>query len=304
MTPRGRPGKPPGRLLRRHRGGSGRPRRARGPVQQQALVRVADRAGRRPDSRDPAPRLHADKLHQRVQRHRGRRGRPHPVQVSPPHRGPGHPGADPGHDHGVRHRPDRRPGRRARHRRRRPGGRPGGRDLSAAQPSQPARPAARPAKPEHLPTTAAHQASASTLAGSLVRYIVAGLGGLIVLLLVLLLVMRSRRERARAAATAAPGSARARPHGLHEHRRAEPEARARPGRRRARPGSPARRRAAPDRLTPDWPRAGRPRLAGPAGLSWFRPDRRPPAAGPPPGAGRAAAWARWRTPPARRSARS
>ena len=124
--------------------------------------------------------------------------------------------------------------------------------FSAAQPSQPARPAARPAKPEHLPTTAAHQASASTLAGSLVRYIVAGLAGLIVLLLVLLLVMRSRRERARAAATAAPGSARARSHGLHEHRRAEPRGPA-PGQVVAAPGQvvavPGQVVATPDRLT-------------------------------------------------------
>jgi Subtilase family len=97
--------------------------------------------------------------------------------------------------------------------------------ISAGRPSQPARPSTgpstRPAKPGGLPVTAAHRASASALAGSLVRYVVAGLCGLILLLVVLLLVMRSRRERARAAA-AEPRSGRARPRGLHGHRRPEP----------------------------------------------------------------------------------
>ena len=88
----------PGRLPRGHRGGRGRQERAGRPVQQQALVRVADRPGRRPDGRGPARRLRADQLHQHVQRHRGRRGRPHPVPVPAPHRGPGRPGADRGHD--------------------------------------------------------------------------------------------------------------------------------------------------------------------------------------------------------------
>ena len=68
------------------------------PVQQPALVRVADRPRRRPDRRGPARRLRADQLHQHVQRHRGRRGRPHPVPVPAPVRGPGRPGADRGHD--------------------------------------------------------------------------------------------------------------------------------------------------------------------------------------------------------------
>ena len=82
-------------------------------------------------------------------------------------------------------------------------------------------PAARPHKPERLPiTTAADRTSASTLAGSLVRYVVAGLCGLIVLLVVLTLLMRSRRERARAAAAQA-GSPRVRSRGLHEQRRPE-----------------------------------------------------------------------------------
>src|SRR5271157_1721459 len=90
---------------------------------------------------------------------------------------------------------------------------------SAAQPSRPARPAARPHTPGRLPiTTAADRTSASTLAGSLVRYVLAGLCGLIVLLVVLTLLMRSRRGRARAAAAQA-GSPRGRSRGLHEQRR-------------------------------------------------------------------------------------
>jgi len=93
---------------------------------------------------------------------------------------------------------------------------------SAGQPRRPARPAARPHKPERLPaTTAAARTSASALAGSLVRYVVAGLCGLIVLLVVLTLLMRSRRERARAAAAQA-GSTRVRSRGLHEQRKPEP----------------------------------------------------------------------------------
>ncbi len=73
-------------------------------------------------------------------------------------------------------------------------------------------------QPGRLSTTATRQASVS-LASSLVRYAVAGLGVLIALLIVLLLVMRSRREKARAAAEAA--SSRARPRGLHGHRKPE-----------------------------------------------------------------------------------
>ena len=94
---------------------------------------------------------------------------------------------------------------------------------SADQPSQPARLPARPHKPEPLLTTAAHRASASTLAGSLVRYVVAGLCVLIALLVVLILLMRSRRERARAAAAPGlgSGSPRVRSRGLHEHRKPE-----------------------------------------------------------------------------------
>ncbi len=92
---------------------------------------------------------------------------------------------------------------------------------SAAQPSRPASPSARPHTPERLPiATAADRTSASTLAGSLVRYVLAGLCGLIVLLVVLTLFMRSRRERVRAAA-AQGGSPRVRSRGLHEQRRPE-----------------------------------------------------------------------------------
>ena len=88
--------------------------------------------------------------------------------------------------------------------------------------AEPASPAATPSpsQPERLSTTAAHGASASNLAGSLVRYVVAGLCVLIVLLVGLLLVMRRRRERSRAAAADA-GPGRARPRGQHEQRRPE-----------------------------------------------------------------------------------
>ena len=93
----------------------------------------------------------------------------------------------------------------------------------AAEPTPPATPAAAtpsPNQPERPSTTAAHGASASNLAGSLVRYVVAGLCVLIVLLVGLLLVMRRRRERSRAAAAeAGPGRTRAR--GQHEQRRPE-----------------------------------------------------------------------------------
>ena len=93
---------------------------------------------------------------------------------------------------------------------------------AAAEPTRPAA-TARPHTPERLSTAAAHRANASDLAGSLVRYVVAGLCVLIVLLVALLLVMRSRRERAsgfRVAAEAASG--RTRPRGQHEQRRPEP----------------------------------------------------------------------------------
>jgi Subtilase family len=97
---------------------------------------------------------------------------------------------------------------------------------SASQPRPAATPSPRPRKPVRTTATAANQASASTLAGSLVRDVVAGLCGLIVLLVALLLVVRSRRERARTAAAAAgSGSARPRsraPQGQHQQRRPAP----------------------------------------------------------------------------------
>ena len=128
---------------------------------------------------------------------------------------------------------------------------------SAAQPRRPASPSARPHTPGRLPiTTAADRTSASTLAGSLVRYVVAGLCGLIVLLVVLTLLMRSRRERARAAAAQA-GSPRVRSRGLHEQRRPESGLTAGPG------GAPGRARCRrPGRPGPAWPGRARP---GPAG---------------------------------------
>ncbi len=121
--------------------------------------------------------------------------------------------------------------------------------IPASRPARPAATPARPARPERLPTTAAHRASASTLAGSLVRYVVAGLCVLILLLVVLLLVVRSRRERTRAV-PAESGSGRARPHGLHEYRRPEPGG----------SGSPAPSRPQPATTGPattgSWPAAG------------------------------------------------
>ena len=121
--------------------------------------------------------------------------------------------------------------------------------ISAGQPSRPAVTPARPVKPERLPTTAAHRAGASTLAGSLVRYVVAGLCVLILLLVVLLLVVRSRRERTRAA-PAESGSGRARPHGLHEYRRPQPGGSlgSAPSRSQPPPPGPA--------TTDSWPAAG------------------------------------------------
>ena len=133
--------------------------------------------------------------------------------------------------------------------------------VSASQPRPPARPApglsGQPRKPGPLAaTTTADRpsAGASTLAGSLVRYVVVGLGGLIVLLVVLILLMRSRRERVRAAAAQGPGSGptRARPRGQHEQRR--PEARLNG----FEPGQAAVSRWRAQRTQRDW----RPRRAG------------------------------------------
>src|SRR4029077_3794411 len=91
---------------------------------------------------------------------------------------------------------------------------------SAAQPT-PSPVTASPRSSERLSTTAAHQANASDLAGSLVRYVVAGLCVLIVLLVALLLVMRSRRERSRVA-TAEAAHGRTRPPRQHEQRMPQP----------------------------------------------------------------------------------
>ena len=101
-------------------------------------------------------------------------------------------------------------------------------DLAAsiAAASQPTRPAVRPSsKPVRSSTPAAHRAGASAVAGSLVRYVVAGLCVLIALLVVLLLVMRRRREQRALAAAREAGSARTRtrgPRGLHEQGKPEP----------------------------------------------------------------------------------
>ena len=95
---------------------------------------------------------------------------------------------------------------------------------AAAEPARPAAtptPTPTPSQPERLSTTVAHQPNASDMAGSLVRYVVAGLCVLIVLLVGLLLVMRRRRERPRPAG-AEPGPGRVRPRGQHEQRRPEP----------------------------------------------------------------------------------
>ena len=110
---------------------------------------------------------------------------------------------------------------------------------AAAEPAHPAAtPTPTPSQPERLSTTVAHGASASDLAGSLVRYVVAGLCVLIVLLVGLLLVMRRRRERPRAAAPE-PGPGRARPRGQHEQRRPEPVPGPATGPSRSQPGPPA-----------------------------------------------------------------
>jgi subtilisin family serine protease len=130
---------------------------------------------------------------------------------------------------------------------------------SPAQPSRPARPTARPHQPGLSTTTAAHRASASTLAGSLVRYIVAGLSVLIVLLVVLILLVRSRRERARAAEA---GSPRVRPRGLHEQRR--PESGPGAGQVAAGPGGLVGLGASPPGLAPPGPPGLPP--PGPPGL--------------------------------------
>jgi serine protease len=130
----------------------------------------------------------------------------------------------------------------------------------AAEPARPATPPAAtpsPSQPERPSTTAAHQASASNLAGSLVRYVVAGLCVLIVLLVGLLLVMRRRRGRSRAAAAeAGPGRPRAR--GQHEQRRPEliPEPVTEPSRSQPGPSGPSGLSGPTGPTGPSWAAAG------------------------------------------------
>jgi subtilisin family serine protease len=85
---------------------------------------------------------------------------------------------------------------------------------SAGQVRQTATPTATPPKPLRA-ASAPHPANASSLAGSLVRDVVAVLAVLIVLLVGLLLLMNSRRRRATAAARARSGQT----PGVHAHRR-------------------------------------------------------------------------------------
>jgi hypothetical protein len=127
---------------------------------------------------------------------------------------------------------------------------------AAAEPAHPAATAtatatATPSQPQRLSTTVARGASASDFAGSLVRYVVAGLCVLIVLLVGLLLVVRRRRERPRAAAPE-PGPGRARPRGQHEQRRPELAPGPVTGPSRSQPGPPA----PPAPPGPSWAGAG------------------------------------------------
>jgi Subtilase family len=72
----------------------------------------------------------------------------------------------------------------------------------------------RPRKPARRPAAPPRQLAGSSLASSVLRDAVAGVGTVIVLLVIALLAARSRRLRARPAARG-----RARPRGLHEHGR-------------------------------------------------------------------------------------
>ena len=159
---------------------------------------------------------------------------------------------------------------------------------SAARPRRPASASARPHKPGRLPTTTAvaDRTSASTLAGSLVRYAVAGLCGMIVLLVVLTLLMRSRRDRARAA-TAEAGSPRGRSRGLHEQRRPESG----PGQVTVRPGGDLAGSGAADRAGLGPPGLVPPGLV-PAGLvpAGLAPAGLAPAGLVPPGPVTAGGW--------------
>jgi hypothetical protein len=157
------------------------------PFSSRRRVRVADRPRRRPGGHAPARRVRADQFQQHVQRHRGRRGRPAscPGSRTCPRPRVGQ-GADRGHD--------RRQDQRAR--------------APAAAPSTPPRrsawlpPSTPPRSPDRPPPRPARTSSArlrptartgrtpATWPASLVRYVVAGLCVLIVLLVALLLVMR------------------------------------------------------------------------------------------------------------------
>ncbi len=85
---------------------------------------------------------------------------------------------------------------------------------SFQQVSRPAAPRPRPVTAVRPAAASSRPASASGLAGSVLRGAVAAVGGLIVLVMVALIVARSRRRR-----PATPGRARAA--GQHEHRRAD-----------------------------------------------------------------------------------
>jgi subtilisin family serine protease len=108
---------------------------------------------------------------------------------------------------------------------------------SAGQVRQTATPTATPPRPLRA-AASPHPANASSLAGSLVRDVVAVLGVLIVLLIGLLLIMNSRRRRAAAAARARSGQA----PGVHAHRR--PDRAAGSGPQSGRPGARRATRAA------------------------------------------------------------
>jgi len=113
---------------------------------------------------------------------------------------------------------------------------------SAGQVRQTATPTATPPKPLRA-AASPKPAKASSLAGSLVRDVVAALGVLIVLLIVLLLIMNSRRRRAAAAGRARSGQT----PGVHAHRR--PDRAAGAGPQSGRPGAAARP-AAPQPAAP------------------------------------------------------
>jgi subtilisin family serine protease len=87
---------------------------------------------------------------------------------------------------------------------------------SFQQASRPAAPQSRPVTTVRPAVASSRPASASGLAGSVLRGAVAAVGALIVLVMVALIVARSRRGR-----PAGPAPSRARAAGQHEHRRAD-----------------------------------------------------------------------------------